>query len=231
MGETDDGGRVEFTALPAAFYSASGATLSGRVAWEGTTPPPLEVAGAPAGVQSDARRVEVRVEPAPASGMQGFASGRQDPTSEAGRFRLAGVRGIVVLEAMAPGGALTGVVTDTRDQPMPGMEVILFPDDPGRWYRMSPFVRSTRTATAAPAAIAAQVPGAPASSAARPVISTGPGRFAFGRMLPGQYLVAARELDGTPGDQPGVLAALRSKATSVTITAGRTATVELEVER
>jgi hypothetical protein len=235
-----------------------GATLSGRVTWAGT-PLAQDTPGAASGRRIDPRHPEVKaIRTWWTTAGQAVADGRQDPTAEIGTFRIIGARGSVLLNAWASGGvlksiqrggvdltvtpleltgteritdieivftaetgALTGLVTDAGGGPLPDRRALVFPDEPGLWYPMSSFVRSMYTGRAS----AAPVPGS--VSAAAP---TGPGRFAVARLLPGKYLVAVQELSEAVLSDPDGFAALRSKATPVTIVAGGTASVEIQVK-
>jgi len=89
-----------------------GATLSGRVVWEGTPPAlPKPTVGAPGSAPSSAYVVTVDADPAPSTNpmMWPLSLGRQDPTIEADAFRLTGVRGAVVLTAASRFGAVKSI--------------------------------------------------------------------------------------------------------------------------
>jgi hypothetical protein len=265
--------------VTASIQTNAGATLSGRIVVEGTTPP----AGAPGALpgltatlsptgrgSAAASRLSIGVRPSNAAGLgPAFSMGKSAVASETNTFEVTGVRGSVLLTVSSPMGTLkevrrggedisgtplelagterindivivvtndvgtiSGSVTNDRGEPAGGAWVIIFADDPTRWFVGSPFVRTTRTmqgaalssapGAAAPGAVAA-VPGG--SGAPR---STGP--FLAGRLVAGRYLVVAID----EGDNPMVpaydaetLAKLRPQATGVTVTPGQTVNVDV----
>jgi Carboxypeptidase regulatory-like domain len=123
-------------------------------------------------------------------------------------------------------GSLEGVVTNERGEPVPEAAVIIFTDDPNRWFAGSPFIHLSRTLPAMPAgaATAAPRPGlAPPGRAPRL-----PGSFMSSILLPGRYLVVAVETGGQmPPQDRQSLEKLRQHAIVATVTAGAVASVQL----
>ena len=133
----------------------------------------------------------------------------------------------VVLVLTRETGRLDGVVIDERGQPAGEASVLVFIDDPAMWSPNSPFVRSTRTASAdgAGGAVAAAPTTMPGAAPAAPLA---PGAFALGPLPAGRYAVVAFPI-GAGAVQPDreSLVRWRKLATVVTVEAGQTATVKL----
>jgi hypothetical protein len=130
-------------------------------------------------------------------------------------------------------GTFEGRVTNSRGEPASGVDVIIFSDDPARWFEGSSYVRVTRTVSGT----ALNAPSAPlpaaisGSSTSMPAPPTEPGRIIGGPLVPGRYGVIAFESStGTTGPayDPETLEKLQSRATFFTVTAGQTATVQLK---
>jgi hypothetical protein len=125
---------------------------------------------------------------------------------------------------------LEGLVTDSQGEPAPGVTVVVFPDDPDRWFTGSPFVFLARTMASVPP-VPQQItpaPGRPAATSSMP----GSGRFFAPRLLAGRYWVVALAEGATmPALDRAALEKLRPLATSVTLTAGRPTTVQLRIAR
>lgn len=126
-------------------------------------------------------------------------------------------------------GSLEGVVTDERGQPLPDAAVIIFKDDPSRWFAGSPAIMLSRTISAirgstSSAPVVAQTPG----PATPPRTQRQTGSFVSPVLLPGRYLVVALEVGSQmPPQDRESLEKLRQHAVIATVTAGATATVQL----
>jgi hypothetical protein len=147
------------------------------------------------------------------------------PLELTGTERITDIEVVLTTET----GDLTGVVIDTLGRPVPGMDVIVCPEDLRRCSPFSVARRPTRTASAARPAAAR--PGAGGATAQPATAPDGPGHFAVTRLLPGRYLVAAGRPSGFLQRDVDRLAALRTTGTLVTITAGQTTTVEITIEK
>jgi hypothetical protein len=99
--------------------------------------------------------------------------------------------------------SISGVVVDRRGTPLGGFDVVLFPEDAGRWHSMSPFIRQTR--------------------------SHQNGRFELPLLPPGDYLAVATE--GVPllliGDPSATLRDLQSIGTRLTVRDGEQRTISI----
>ena len=102
---TVNGGDVSVTVK-----TNKGATLSGRVVFEGTltSPPPL-IGNVPVGVPPDALRPMVVVRPTASRGSPVFWGGKPERVGEDGTFRITGVRGSVLLTCSAAAAALKAI--------------------------------------------------------------------------------------------------------------------------
>jgi hypothetical protein len=124
---------------------------------------------------------------------------------------------------------LHGVVTNSSGESAPDVTVIVFPDDPDRWFQASPFIVLARTLASVPTLRAQRTaaPGQPPTWA--PVV----GGFSVGRLLPGRYFVAA--LPGTNASMSLVdresLQRLSATAASVTLGAGEPVTVQVRLPK
>ena len=128
-------------------------------------------------------------------------------------------------------GRLNGLVTDSAGQPAPSVPIVIFPDDPERWFSGSPFVLRTMTLATSAAQLAAQqmtaTPGQALANRWTPVV----GGFSMPRLLPGRYWVAVLpDTNAMPSDREG-FEKLRASATGVTVTTGEAATVQLTVKK
>jgi hypothetical protein len=132
--------------------------------------------------------------------------------------------GDVVVTLTTDTGRLEGVVTKNGTEPAIDASVMVFPDDPDKWFQGSPFVFSTRTMGEMPAGMPPPRPGMPLRT---------PGSFASRNLLPGRYYVVATEVDGPamPTLDRETLEKLRTGATSVTVTVGATARVQVTLRR
>ncbi len=170
-----------------------------------------------------------------ASGPQGVLKsvfrGGQDVTTKAmtlqGTEHLTDIQIVMTIDT----GSVRGVVVDGRGQPVPGLFVVVFPEDPDRWFAGSPFVIATRTVASVPQSLSqrmASTPGQPTAATWTPV----PGGFITSRLLAGRYWVAAMpDSDVMPPTDRESLDRLRATATSVTVTSGDAATVEVRLPK
>jgi hypothetical protein len=137
----------------------------------------------------------------------------------------------VVLDLTGQAGRVDGIVIDERGQPAGETSVLVFLDDPARWSPNSPFVRSTRTASAdgAGGAVAAAPTAMPGATPAAPLTA---GAFRVGPLPAGRYVVVAFPAGiGTIQPDRESLARWRKSATVVTVEAGQTAMVKLTTIR
>lgn len=131
-------------------------------------------------------------------------------------------------------GRIEGTVVNSRGEPQMGAGVIIFPDDPERWFLGSPFVTVARTMqpSAFPMNAMPPVTRAPGSIAPAP---PAPGQFRTPMLLPGRYLLVALEPANSgamPAPDRESLTKLRQKATSVTVVVGeKPTTVQLQVSQ
>lgn len=130
-------------------------------------------------------------------------------------------------------GRIEGTVVNSRGEPQVGATVIVFPDDPARWFQGSPFVTFARTMQPPPFPVSAPPSVTRAPGAIAPALPA-PGRFTTSMLLPGRYFVVAVDT-GNNGSMPAIdresLTKLQQKATSVTVAAGDKATVQLQVSQ
>jgi hypothetical protein len=145
----------------------------------------------------------------------------------AGTERIEGVTITLTTDA----AMIDGTVTTAGGEPAEAW-VIVFSDDETRWFPMSPFVRIGRSR---PTAGASGGRGSPTASAA----SRQAGGFATPMLLPGRYAIVALPVnDGSslsPGSSPATdrdsLQQLRAGAKTVSLTAGQTVTVQLQLKK
>jgi protocatechuate 3,4-dioxygenase beta subunit len=170
-----------------------------------------------------------------ASGLRGVlksvTKGTQDiltnPLELTGTERITDVEVVFTTDT----GSIDGTVTDSRGEPASGAMVLVFSEDASRWFEGSPYVRQLRSVTAAAASSAAQRAPAPGSMPSGMNNPREPGSIMSASMVPGRYAIVAFEPTANqamPAYDPEALEKLRSKATSVTVTAGQTATVQLK---
>jgi hypothetical protein len=162
--------------------------------------------------------------------------GGQDITGKP--LELAGTERLddVVLVLTSETGSLEGSVSDRQGRvPATPVVVIVFPDEPGRWFYSSPFVRSAQVLTEVPP-MPASPPGtatpARALTPRQEVMRSTPvvGGFFVPQLLPGRYwVVPLDQTGGMPPSEREALEKLKARATSVTIKVGEKTRVALTV--
>lgn len=136
---------------------------------------------------------------------------------------------------------IDGTVTTSGGEPAEAW-IIVFPDDDTRWFPMSPFVRigrSRATAVASGGRGASTPSASPGTSPTASAASRQAGGFVTPMLLPGRYAIIAIPVnDGSylsAGSSPATdrdsLLPLRAGAKIVSLTAGRTVTVQLQLKK
>ena len=255
----------------------TGATVSGRIVFEGEPP-----AAGPSAVLlngAPAPRVSISARPA-TNGVQipGMSFGTGSPTvRDDNTFELTGLRGTVALTAFAGSavfksllrggqditgkpfeltgtemiddlvlvlsyetGSLEGIVANGQADSRPERTmVVVFPDDPARWFEASPFVRTSPVMTERelsrrpprPSPTPSAPPGSaqpltPAQEALR--WSPVPGGFFLPRLLPGRYLVAVVDPRVSPMSfDAEALERLKARAVFVRVNAAQRSKVQV----
>lgn len=135
---------------------------------------------------------------------------------------------------------IDGTVTTAGGEPAEAW-IIVFSDDETRWFPMSPFVRinlSRPTAAASGGRGASTPPASPGGPAAS-AESRQAGGFVTPMLLPGRYAIVALPVNdgsyGSPRSSPATdresLQQLRAGAKVVSLTAGQTVTVRLQLKK
>ena len=210
-----------------------GLTVSGRIAFQGSTAPP-----------ADLTRIRVNLSPADPGVMGGQPQNAAGVVDASGKFTIASVvPGLYRLNAGGPGGAwfidsaivdgqdtldfpfevkpgaapsgavitftdkqaqLTGTITNQRGQPAPEQTLILYPADERYWLPQSRRIRSTRPST--------------------------DGQFSFTGIPPGDYKIVAM-VDVEPGAwfDPSFLQQIDAASTRVMIGEGEKKVQHLQI--
>ena len=207
-----------------------GISVSGQLAFEGTTPPP-----------TDPSRIRVSMSPAQPSPFGGAVAARADangrftiPSVAPGLYRLSasGASGWTVTSAVIGGQdaldfpfevkgsqnvsgvvvtltdqqtELTGIITDDRNQPTSAYSIVVFPAD-SRYWSSTRRIQSTRPAT--------------------------DGRYTFRNLPPGEYFLAP-VFDVEPGQtsDPDYLQQLEATSLRLTIQPGESKVQDMRVGR
>ena len=155
----------------------------------------------------------------------------------AGTERIEGVTITLTTET----AMIDGMVTTSGGEPAEAW-IIVFPDDETRWFPMSPFVRIGRSRPTAAASGGRGAPAPSTSPGASPSASAASrlaGGFVSPMLLPGRYAVVVLPVnDGSypsPGTTPATdresLRQLRAGAKLVSLTAGQTVTLQLQLKK
>lgn len=159
--------------------------------------------------------------------LKSITQGAQDFTGKPMEFkgteRVSGMTITLTTEV----GTILGTVTNDAGEPSPEASIVVFPDDPERWFPGSPFVHVSR---ALPASIATSANPPMSRPGMPPPAPRVPGGFSVPGLVEGRYLVAAIESSfGMPPLQPDreALEKLRPKAAAVSVSAGQSASVTL----
>jgi hypothetical protein len=206
--------------------------VRGRVEFQGSTPPPdlsrsgpqlgVELAPARAVIGSSFTRVPLQADGAFSASGTGDGPFLLRGTLPAPWFQVAGfANGIDTLDLPLPAGsdvdgalvvfadrptAFRVTVTDAQGQPVEGIDVIIFHEDPRYWSTQSRRVQ-----------IGTTLPG---------------GMCTFTGLPPGRYFAAATPLGRRPiGEQPALITGLKPDASPFELAAGQTSSIQLRLKR
>jgi hypothetical protein len=245
-GKLPDQGPVANSALspaPAALRAMVAVMPSSGITTHGFTPGRSEPVGDDGRFQIAGVRGSVRLKAAKArTAVKSIRRGSEDLMGRV--LDLTGTESIEGIEIVltTDTGNIAGLVTDSAGTPVPGAWLLVFTEKPNLWFPGSNLVRPAQSLTAEAAAAAARR-AAPAQGGAvtpRPfeaaAIPRAAGQYMVSNLLPGRYYVVVLENEGGNGlnlsqfDAEG-LVNLREKATAVTVAAGETTPVNLQVRK